>query len=133
MTDEWPVSNVVELIDFCFNPLPEVCRGDMDKAIFLSFMVSSFYSFWKFRNDCLFEGKLSLLNIRRWMDLLVQEDAGALHYHSTFLVPKIKEAWTPRRQGWWKVNCDAAWVDGNVAMAVVVRDDDGLLVMDCSK
>lgn len=64
-TNEWQVSNLDELWEFCFNPPMEVYKGIMDKTSFLSLMVSLFYSFWKFRNDCLFEGKYSLFEVRK--------------------------------------------------------------------
>lgn len=132
-TNDWPVANLEELWEFGFNPPSKVCKGNMNKAKFLSFMVSLFYSFWKFRNGCLFEGKHSLFDARKWLEYSMQEDIRALHFHSSFSAPVVNERWILPRQGWWKVNCDAAWVDGKAAMAMVVRDDDSLLVMACSK
>lgn len=72
----------------------------------------------------MYEGKLSLLDVRKWMELSDFDAEKAFHYHSTFATSKTKEVWTFPRQSWWKVNCDAAWVDGIASLAVVVRDDD---------
>lgn len=42
---------------------------------------------------------------------------------------RIAELWKPPKPGtWWKVNCDAAFRSRKVAVAMVIRDDLGLLV-----
>lgn len=67
------------------------------------------------------------------MDHSMQDDLGVLQFLSSFSASKIKETWKPPKRGWWKVNCDTAWVNGKATMAMVVWDEDGLLVMACSK
>lgn len=74
-----------------------------------------------------------MFDVRNWMETSIQDDVEALHYLSSFSTPVMKERWTFPMQGWWKVNCVATWANGKAAMTVVVCDDDGLLVMACSK
>lgn len=38
------------------------------------------------------------------------------------------EPWKPPKLGWWKINCDVAFKTDNAIMAMVIRDDSGLLV-----
>lgn len=57
MSERWPAANMVDLVEMCLNPTPSVCETNLDKTSFSSFMVSLFYCFWKFCNECFFEGK----------------------------------------------------------------------------
>lgn len=63
----------------------------------------------------------------------MQEVVRVLQYHSTFLEEQPNEVWTTPRPSWWKVNCDVAWRVGVFAFAMVVSDDDGLLVLADTK
>lgn len=43
------------------------------------------------------------------------------------------EVWSFLARGWWKINYDAIVVKDKAALAFVVRDDEGLLIMALTK
>lgn len=98
-----------------------------------SWRASLFYCFWRFRNECLFEGKISIKEAGKQLDFFVSDFAGDIQFPSFPTVQKRNKLWSPPNHGWWKINCEATFVEGNAAFALVVRNDDGLLVVACTK
>lgn len=115
--DDLLVINVFDLIGFCLQPHLHVCLGELDTLKFTTFVASLLYCFWNFRNDM--GGSL--------LDQYVTEFSSILQYHSNTRLFRKKEGWSSPFSRWWKVNCDAAFVNGKAALVMVVRDDDGFL------
>lgn len=132
-SEAWPATNILELVEMCLNPSQSLCGSKMEKDEFTIFMVSLFYWFCRFQNKLLFEGKISNKDVGFKLDMAVSEFIGDNVQSYTPLIPKRKMEWNPPKHGWWKVNVNDAYVDGNATLALVVHDDDGVLVVACTK
>lgn len=61
--DLWSYSTVQELVDSCLYPPATVCIGVMDRNLVMFFVVCLMFSCWKMRNESLFRGKVSILEV----------------------------------------------------------------------
>lgn len=60
-------------------------------------------------------------------ELISIEEAGK--GHST----KLKECWTTPPNGWWKINIDAAFINGRAGLVFIARDNKGNILQLASK
>lgn len=96
--------------------------------MFLAFSLSLFYCIWNLRNDRMFERKWSVETAVNFFENSVLEFTGGLRYQCPLSKNRTKDIWKPPKRGWWKVNCDAVFNSGKAATAMMVRDEDGLMV-----
>lgn len=126
--DQWPCSIVFELMSFCFNPPQSIRNGEWDKDQFPTFFLYLFYCMWSICNDRLFEENWSVDTAVNYFENSIIEFIRGLRYQSPLSKNRTKDIWKPPERRWWKVNCDAAFNFGRAATAMVVRDEDGLMV-----
>lgn len=127
MPDKWPGGNIHELIANCLDPPSFLYEGFLDRNTFTIFAFSLFYECWNFRNDRLFDSKMSIQLAAAQMDRMTTESWNILKFNLT-IEPGIEESWIPPPLGEWKVNYDTAFKEGTAVLEVVVRDAFGNLI-----
>lgn len=130
--DLWPYHSMHELINLCLNPPKAFYFGKMENDKFTVFSTCFFYNFWKFRNKMVFGGNHSILEAAIVLNHSTKKFYTGLNFQPSFRCT-TDERWTPPRTGWWKSNCDTAFSNGKAALAVIIRDEDSLMVKALAK
>lgn len=132
MLDGWLGENIHDLIATCLNPLRPLSDGFLDKNSFTVFAFSLFYLCWNFRNDRMYDGKLSTHLAAAQVNRMASDFLGTLSHKPTF-DSEVDEKWIHPPIGEWKINTDAACKKGAAMLGVVVRDDCRTLILACTK
>lgn len=82
--DRWPGENIKDLISFCLDPSRYLWEGILDKEAFIVFALSFFYMCWKYRNDKIFTGKLSINMVAAHLDQMDQDMNYMLNFNPSF-------------------------------------------------
>lgn len=122
-------SNNIELVQWC---LSQPCIDNLNFTVILACF---FYSIWSLRNKKLFEGHINVaLVVEKW-ESMVQEflDSPVAAVSATPLASsEVVSIWAPPREGRLGINIDAAWIKGERAVAMIVRDCSGRLLLVAS-
>nr|XP_048327574.1 uncharacterized protein LOC125421847 [Ziziphus jujuba var. spinosa] len=130
--DIWTVSSIEDLVDFCINPKPDMCfQNTISKEITI-FLASLIYFAWKCRNESLFSGPGSPHEEVSHFNHVV-EDFMTFSEASFDAATRPEEFWRPPAEGWWKINTDAAFSNGQAGLAFTVRNWKGELLYLASK
>ncbi|XP_060675820.1 uncharacterized protein LOC132805075 [Ziziphus jujuba] len=130
--DSWEVSNIEELMDFCFDPKPEACFRNMEGRSISIFLATLLYAAWNHRNEKIFSKNFCSRNVvfrfnRSMEEFLASGEAKTDSSHF------LKENWKAPPEGWWKINVDAAYINGQARIAFVSRHCKGNLLSLASK
>lgn len=130
--DHWVVNDVKELVALCIDPRMEVCGQNLDKNSLSIFLSSLLYFVWKYRNDMIFTN----LNLNQDFVLCFNQMVDEFLFLNRLISEhpeKTKEFWSTPPFGWWKVNTDAAFYNGQAGIAFIVRDWKGKTICLASK
>ncbi|KAL3833012.1 hypothetical protein ACJIZ3_007748 [Penstemon smallii] len=110
--------------------------SDSIREEFLIFVACTFDCVWFYRNS-LFHNKSAPLSIQE-LSLQISKQATS-HYsaqkaiQTTKHLPNSFSGWLPPPKGWFKANSDAAFKNGDAALAVVIRNSSGSVVFASSR
>lgn len=122
--DSWEISCIENLVDFCINPKPDACLKNMDKKTITIFLSTLLYFSWKFRNERIFSGHVPKQDLVFRFNRLVDEFLSTEEVSNDRSV-MFEERWIAPPEGWWKINTDAAFFNGQAGIAFIVRDGKG--------
>ncbi|KAF3444745.1 hypothetical protein FNV43_RR14438 [Rhamnella rubrinervis] len=131
--EAWHFNGIKDWIGFCINPFKVFLPDGLDKVALTTFLVCLFYTTWSFRNEVVFGGKRKMADYVNILNDKVNE------FLTGFLIDKDKnprlvtEFWKPPPSDWCKINVDAAFCEGNAALALIMRNEQGRVLYLASK
>ncbi|KAF3434402.1 hypothetical protein FNV43_RR25505 [Rhamnella rubrinervis] len=134
--DLWKGDNIYELLNSCLNPTAEMLLEGMKCEELLVFGATLFYAIWKARCRCFFEGEINWITLIRSFNVSVEEFMSTDHLKNQGISIPLSASsrrWCPPQHGFIKMNVDAAYVAGQAAAAMVVRNDQGQLLYLATK
>lgn len=130
--ENWNITSIDHLIDFCLNPPKELWLGHLDKESCSIFVATLLYVMWNKRNEVVFSSKEGLGSSIVILNRLVEEAITTKAQDHVILIQQTSENWKPPPFGLLKVNTDASFLDSKAAGAFVIRDSQGKVVRLCS-
>lgn len=128
--EDWRVNSVSNIVEACINLV--LMTGDMDHNSVSVFLSSFLYYVWLFRNKDIYTGELEF---SRKIKLLNQamEDFLYTDGHTNKPLRMSSDVWSPSGAGWMKANSDTAFSNSRAGLGVIVRNENGELVLIKSK
>lgn len=117
-----------------FSSLDLFGNFDLKKEFACIFMITLWYCIWDYRNRLTHSGETDFKAFVRHFELLVMEfsEQIVLEAKATPSEPRV-ERWKCPHSGWLKLNTDATLCDGKVALAFVIRNENGVIIHLASK